>query len=212
MNASILSMAKTHTSVDCTFSEIDKKIRKHWLYATIVSFWIYPLIAFSVAFFQLQATFALHDLYLIYSFIAIMVLIQFYLVYRCAYKKPGYRLLQVVIVLSSCNTFRLNVMTLLDSFDLTSVLYAVLDIGICAWWCIQSYKLIRMNKALKILNSQPPQEYFDSLVSMNESESMAILDIRFSAIMKSWPQFEAASSREYEKKKSSLPSALSSLS
>lgn len=189
----------------------DKKVRKHWLLAT-VCLWGYN---------QLSLLFTLLDdsdwgpipheesLYF-FSTSIVRYLIPTLLILYFAYKKHGTKFLTICLGIGMLQTIQWSKITFLnlERFHNTYfIVKAILDISIFIWWYILSFKLRSINMHLQMSKRNRPFSYLEYLKSIEELKAIETIDgveKKFSEIMKKWPQFKIVSSKEYELKKSEL--------
>lgn len=133
------------TMTETCINENEQSIRKQWLISSIILFFGSPLCLLGL--FSLFSLFPGIDL-----LGALMVgTLQLALIYRCAYKKPGTRLLTVWMILSpmrfvgdASRYFQLN------DFNSVAFSFFLLAFVLLAWWISLSLKLRKINHRLKL--------------------------------------------------------------
>lgn len=137
-------------SLECLINKSDSRIRKHWLLSTFSLFILIPIslscfwaILSFIMFIPLVATIEP----LIY---AIIGLSQGALIWHCAYKKYGTKLLTAWLIIFPLNQLRIIPEIFIDPpanwFNGAIIL---LEIAIFIWWYIMSIKLRAINMTVK---------------------------------------------------------------
>lgn len=133
------------------FDSIEKRERTHWRLATICYLGIYPALTFFVA--TLSSDSSLGDPSrqpLVIGSIGLMVrLVLIGILFRSAYKKHKTTLLTIALILVFVN-YVTSIPRLLSRSDDPWILVDILiSLGMYAWWCMVSLKLLRLNKRIK---------------------------------------------------------------
>lgn len=120
-----------------------KKIKKQWLVALLVFFGVMPLGGLCGCLYLLLKENLDPILFLIISIGVLISLAMGYGLYRCSYLKKGTKFLNVVTAVYFVQSVLMLVGRSIDIWW-----YARLFIGgvLCAWWCVTSFRLIKMNK------------------------------------------------------------------
>ena len=191
-------MSVTLDTIEMT--EKDKKTRRHWLIATLVYFLGFPALLFLI--FVILAGDRLATIAL-FAFILILSSIPFWIIYHCAYRKPGTKWLMFYLI-----TVPIQFVSSLPSLrdDPRAWLGIVICLPICIWWYVLSLKLRKINK-LQQPRKQDPQ-YLKAVHALKSAKTMEELEWQFSHLMKEWPQFETFSSKEYSLRKREFNQAL----
>ena len=182
-------------------SQKEMKQRKDWLIATIVSFGLCPLLA--ITFFPKlsENTAPFNSICYELAASALVNLILFWMTWRCAYRKPGTKLLTFWVITGLIQVS----FSALELFNTSSSVWNkvvnVINASIFLWWYVQCIKLRRINKRIQ-MQSHP--EYIESLQSLKELTTRESLDQEFFKLIRTWPQFERTSSKEYKLKKAEL--------
>lgn len=132
----------------------EEKERKHWLLVTSFYLVFYPILVLAILAVISEMVPALEK-WFYESLVDILSglllgLIQLWLIWRCAYKKPGTALLTVWLVTAPILNLSSVAKSLLGSCDVWSIVLAICDIVVCAWWYILSLKLRKLNKKLQV--------------------------------------------------------------
>lgn len=132
--------------------EKDRKVRKQWLYLLITlstSYALYTLFQSPLASVQLPLLFK-------YSLIAYMVvvpLVIYFMLYRCAYKKPGTKFLTFLLISAPIVYIGGSIATILEKLplpnDAWSWAYTIFQSGLGIWWYFLHWKMRAINKKLK---------------------------------------------------------------
>lgn len=174
-------------------SEKDKKTRRHWLIATLVYFLGFPALLFLM--FVILAGDRLATIAL-FGLILILSSIPFWIIYHCAYRKPGTKWLMFYLIILPIQ-FVSSLQSLRE--DPRAWLGIIIGLPICIWWYVLSLKLRKINKSQQP-HKQDPQ-YLKAVHALKSAKTMEELEWQFSNLMKEWPQFEAFSSKEYSLRK-----------
>ena len=124
-----------------------------------------------------------------------------YILYYCAYKKPGTKLLTfglIFIALSwICSIYNLLNGSINHFFNAyTTVLFGI-DLALNIWWFILSLDLRRMNKAMQALHIS--EDNCRALALVREAQNQEDLEQKFfDAIRLSSSNFSTVLSQEYE--------------
>src|SRR5579863_6561848 len=76
----------------------EKSLRKQWLVISIIAILAWPLITLGFMTFISRKEHIPAGIYWVYFVIALLTVVIFYLLYRCAYVKPGIRFLTFVLI------------------------------------------------------------------------------------------------------------------
>ncbi|MBS3903807.1 MAG: hypothetical protein KGZ39_00590 [Simkania sp.] len=196
-------------SSDVSLNKNEEKHRKHWLIATVISLLILPTCQFMfLAIFSTEMPFS-EDTMLELLATDIINLVAFWIVWRCAYKKPGTAILNLGLILTLFGMLVALFKLFSNPYDLWTVGLILPTLAISAWWCKLSLKLRQTNKLLQaqLALQQSPSAYGDSIQELRQLDNLASLDATFAELVKQWPQFEPNSSKEYTLKKLDLSKA-----
>jgi hypothetical protein len=183
------------------FDKKDQKSRKFWLISAICYFSITAIYILIDAFFLQKESLSGLQILTILVLCVLVNFVPFYLVYHCAYKRFGTKLLMVVLILGPTRMVHDIVMTIENSSALSTYITLIFGALFLVYWyaCL---KLRKVNKGFK--TKTLVQEYTQALLSMREAINLESLDMQFSALIKRWPQNEKISSEEYNSLKAAL--------
>jgi len=137
---------------DTFLDPVDQKQRKQWLYVTMAqlffSAWpILQLIWFFADSKKLDILSSIFACGIFFSFCAIQV----FLLYYFAHKKHGNKFLIGYLTLSILGTIKsLPMFFLLLHMSIFDICTQVLETAIYGWWLFLSYKLISINKKIRL--------------------------------------------------------------
>ncbi len=186
------------------FSVKDQKTRKKWL---ITMFCILGYDLLTSTAFVLSSGEYKNPLPIIGT-LGIYEVVAYGLLYYFAFKKQGYRFLVGFLI----GPILKNLPGIQSSFKIESigdVISLVFIIALFGWWYYVSFKLISINKKYKVKISEPSQECREEITRMRSVQDSEDLDKKFHSLIREFPQYEQAISKEYKKKKNSI--ALESL-
>ncbi len=141
---------------------IINKIKKNWLYALFITYGI-GTISYYVSFFSNSNSHHLMDLsrnmLIFLTIFPIPFILGFiYIFYRCAYKKPGRKLLAfylittplsyIYIILQRLNLFSFSPSVVNVNFIYDRIVF-ILGLAISIIFCVFSLKLFKLNKKIK---------------------------------------------------------------
>lgn len=141
--------------MDIRYNKIEEKDRKHWLFLTYCYFVILPI--FLSVFFAIQSQFFQISKDVPYKFLeyAGSGLIQLWMIWYCAYRKHGTKLLTLWMMFGSMRTL-LSTLKLLDGSSNNPWIVGAtfLDILIYVWWHILSLRMRKINKRIQSMRIQ----------------------------------------------------------
>jgi hypothetical protein len=175
--------------------------RSDWLIATIASFGLCPLLAITSFAKLSENTDLFNNIWYQLAASTFGSLVSFWLIWHCAYKKPGTKLLTSCLILAPIDALLLALNLFQEPWNIWNTVVNVINASIFLWWYIQCIKLKRINKKIQ-LQSHP--EYVESLQLLKGQTSRESLDHEFFKLIRTWPQFERTSSKEYKLKKAEL--------
>lgn len=187
-----------------TFTDTELRKRKLWLYFLIVPSLIFVCIlsiGLLVLMFSPDSLFSkLKDL-LMFTSIFSLIFGPRYILYRCAYKKPGTALLTFTMIFQIINILSLSYLLFLPfPWNWISYLPLTSFFGFC-WYL--NWHLRKINKKLRECEIVP-QEFKDKLALLNQALNREELDVIFSELIRAWPQYEPNISQHYRTRLSSL--------
>src|SRR5579885_2125312 len=129
------------------FDEKEKRTRTHWLIVTLFSSFFYPLFTslFHTNVPVKESIFYMHE-YFQFSFIATATLLPLWLLYHCAYKKQGTRLLTFWLIMSFLGTFLVAILVFRKPLGILEMIQNIMEAITSIYWCILSLKLRKINK------------------------------------------------------------------
>lgn len=188
---------------DFVLNNEELKVRKRWLLVFLCK------IIFSLLFVGIATNF-LVDIDSVDIVMLQMLLVHFFLIYFFAYLRFGTQYLSLILVvtlMSSVGTIR-EVFEGLQSVIIQPELFPfwvlnVLDITLGVVFCIYSFKIWHINKALKLSKKFPDE--VKAIVSLLKGAS-SLEDLRaiFCNEVRERPQLERIIAREYQIMKSSM--------
>ena len=177
------------------------KQRKVWLIATIASFGLCPLLAITSFPKLSENTDLFNNIWYQLAASTFGSLVSFWIIWHCGYKKPGTKLLTSCLIFAPIDALLLALNLFQEPWNIWNKVVNVINASIFLWWYVQCIKLRRMNKKIQ-LQSHP--EYLESLQLLKELTTRERLDQEFFKLIRTWPQFERTSSKEYKLKKDEL--------
>jgi hypothetical protein len=175
------------------FTAKELKLRKRWLISMFV------MLGFSI----LQvASLTLEDpnplqLFVILSLVNLVV---FWLLYHFSYKKNGYQLLLMILLIPF--TQMKEIMSAFQSMPIQNGIGLVIlfaSLGLYGWWYYISLKLIELHTPLN-----PSRKCRKALAEMEASQTIEDLDLKFHKLVNEFSKFERVITKAYHEKKESL--------
>ena len=187
----------------------DFKTRKLWLRVNFFCSIVYPVIAAVVllllnyqgSFWQTLLTLAMT---LVLAFFVLAI--PFYILYYCAYAKPGTRLLTWVLCLSPIGIGYNVFNTFKEGWDIGRDAWFTLAVSLVvfSWTYVLNLRLRKINKVLQVQEGYACTEFHQELLLMKNTLSLEVLDYAYHQLVDKWPQWEYISSLEYKRKKQDL--------
>lgn len=136
-------------SFGCIINKSEEKTRKHWLLSTFCFLVFYPLTLF--AFFAILSHWLPIPKNTGIGLIAhaFTGLFSLWIVWHCAYKKYGTRLLTFWLIIIPFKQLASIVEVLKETWDLWTIFFLALDIGVFLWWYLLSLKMRKVNKSIQ---------------------------------------------------------------
>jgi hypothetical protein len=131
-----------------SFNSHEKSLRKQWLVISIIALLAWPLITLGFMTFISRKQHVPSEVYWVYLTIAAITVLLFYVLYRCAYVKPGVRFLTFVLIVGPLLKIKATVDALKMGHDHVTLIALVVNLGFYAWWYYLSLKLRKMNKKI----------------------------------------------------------------
>jgi hypothetical protein len=131
-----------------SFNPHEKSVRKLWLVISVIAILAWPLITLGFMTFLSRKEHVPASIYWIYVIVALVTVGVFYLLYRCAYVKPGTRFLTFVLIVGPLLKLKATVDALRMGHDHVTLIALVVNLGFYAWWYYLSLKLRQMNKRI----------------------------------------------------------------
>lgn len=126
----------------------EKSLRKQWLVISIIAILAWPLITVGFMTFISTKEHVPAGIYWVYLVIALLTVLIFYVLYRCAYVKPGIRFLTFVLIVGPLLKLKATIDALKVGHDHVTLIALVVNLGFYAWWYYLSLKLRQMNKKI----------------------------------------------------------------
>jgi hypothetical protein len=126
----------------------EKSLKKQWLVISIIAILAWPLITLGFMSFISRKEHIPAEVYWIYFAVAFLTVLIFYVLYRCAYVKPGVRFLTFVLIVGPLLKLKATYDALKVGHDHVTLIALVVNLGFYAWWYILSLKLRKMNKKI----------------------------------------------------------------
>ncbi len=131
-----------------SFNSHEKSLRKQWLVISIIALLAWPLITLGFMTFISRKQHVPGEVYWVYLTVAAITVLLFYVLYRCAYVKPGIRFLTFVLIVGPILKIKATVDALRMGHDHVTLIALVVNLGFYAWWYYLSLKLRKMNKKI----------------------------------------------------------------
>jgi hypothetical protein len=127
----------------------ENRIRKHWLLSTACFLIFYPLALFAFVYF-LSTRISIPEDALIEPLAHTLVgLFSMWLIWHCAYKKHGTKLLSLWMVVSPLKMLASVVECLKEACNIWMITLFLIEISIFLWWWLLSFKMKAVNKAIQ---------------------------------------------------------------
>ena len=131
-----------------SLSSHEKSLRKQWLVISIIAILAWPLITLGFMTFILRKQHVPGAVYWVSLVVALLTVLVFYVLYRCAYVKPGIRFLTFVLIVGPLLKLKATFDALKMGHDHVTLIALAVNLGFYAWWYILSLKLRQMNKKI----------------------------------------------------------------
>lgn len=130
-------------------NNFENKIRKHWL-LSIASFLVfYPIALFAFLSFMSMRISIPENALIEPLAHALVGSFSLWLIWHCAYKKHGTKLLSFWMVVSPIRMLASIVGFLKESCNAWVVAFVLIEISIFLWWWLLSFKMKAVNKAIQ---------------------------------------------------------------
>ncbi len=126
----------------------EKSLRKQWLVISIIAILAWPLITLGFMTFISRHEHIPAGIYWVYFVVALLTVLVFYLLYRCAYVKPGIRFLTFVLIVGPLLKLKATIDALKVGHDHVTLIALIANLGFYVWWYYLSLKLRQMNKKI----------------------------------------------------------------
>lgn len=130
-------------------NNFENRIRKHWLLSIASFLVLYPIVLFAFFSFISIRILIPEDVLTELLAHAFAGLFALWLIWHCAYKKHGTKLLSLWMVLSPINMLVSIMESLKESCNALVLTFVLIDISIFLWWWLLSFKLKAVNKAIQ---------------------------------------------------------------
>ncbi len=131
------------------FTPKEKSLRKQWLVFSLIAIVAWPIVTLGFLAYVNFKTAVPASIYFVYISVILITAAVFYILYKCAYKKPGIRFLTFCLIVGPLLKLQGAVGTLKQAHDNTTLLALIINLAFYAWWFILSLKLRKMNKAIQ---------------------------------------------------------------
>jgi hypothetical protein len=130
------------------FNSHENSLRKQWLVLSIIAILAWPLITLGFMSYISSREHVPSEIYWVYLIVAVLTILVFYVLYRCAYVKHGIRFLTFVLIIGPLLKLKATVDALKMGHDYVTLIALVVNLGFYAWWYYLSLKLRKMNKRI----------------------------------------------------------------
>lgn len=131
-----------------SFNSNEKSLRTQWLVLSVIAILAWPLIELGFLSFVSIKHHVPAEIYWVCSIVALATLIVFYLLYRCAYVKPGIRFLTFCLIVGPLLKLKATYDALKMGHDHVVLIAIAVNLGFYAWWYYLSLRLRKMNKRI----------------------------------------------------------------
>lgn len=137
------------------FNLEEKSVRKQWLIASIFTMLVWPLFNLCMKLYLMSQLVMPPMAYMMYvilfsAIFAGIIVLFFYLLYRCAYVKPGIRFLTFLLVVGPI--LKLSALGYVIRMGYPERLLGIgVDLCFYAWWYILSLKLRNFNRLGRVI-------------------------------------------------------------
>lgn len=181
--------------------EEDQAVRKRWLWLTIVISLVMPFIMNSIEifFFEGLTSYALGKL----IGISLLKLLSCYILYYCAYKHIGTKLLTFNLILGMMG-LPLSVVGIVFEKNIGVQILCLFYILLFSVWLYTSYYLRIINKKIMQERLDLDPDYINGIKLLQESTNLEDLKLRFSNIVRETPAISFAMKKQFKKLKKSF--------
>ncbi len=190
-------------------SEKDFRTRKLWLRVNFFCSLVFPVCAVIGTLLlnhQGSVWMALLSLAVALTVCFFGLAIPFYILYYCAYAKPGTRLLTWVLFLSPLGMLYNLVSTFREGWHIGegAWLNLALAVVVFSWTYVLNLRLRKINKLLQAQEGYACPEFHQELARMKNVWSLEVLDYAYAQLIQKWPQWKRIAAMEYKIKKLSF--------
>ena len=131
------------------FTPKEKSLRKQWLIISLIAILAWPIITLAFMSYISMKEHVPQGVYLVYLAVALITILLFFILYRCAYVKPGIRFLTFCLIIGPLLKLKATIDALKVGHDHVTLIALFANLAFYVWWYILSLKLRKMNKRIK---------------------------------------------------------------
>jgi hypothetical protein len=139
----------TYMDLSFAMTKPEEKTRKRWLFATFSYFILYPLALCGFLAFLSRSGSKSVAILVVFLVCGIIKIFPMLLIWHCAYRKYGTKLLTFWLVIWPLPMFALILGIFAKSVDVGARLYFLIEFAFFVWWFLVSLKMRAVNKSIK---------------------------------------------------------------
>lgn len=134
---------------NCVINKSEEKVRKHWLFSTWFFFFLYPIALFAFFAVLSEKVYIPEDAIYEQLVYAIAGLIPIWLIWHCAYRKNGIKLLTFWLVVGPIKMLASIAEISNEPCNVWVNAFVAINIGLFIWWFLLSLEMRKVNKSIQ---------------------------------------------------------------
>jgi hypothetical protein len=131
------------------FTPKEKSLRKLWLIVSVIAILAWHIITLIFMAYVSMKEHIPQGVFSVYIAVALITVLLFYILYKCAYVKPGIRFLTFCLIVGPLLKLKATIDALRVGHDHVTLIALIVNLGFYAWWYFLSLKLRKMNKQIQ---------------------------------------------------------------
>lgn len=130
------------------FTPQEKSLRKQWLIVSLLAIIGLPLVTLGMMVYMAVRVPVSAEIFYVYFAVIALTILTFYILYRCAYKKPGIRFLIFCLIIGPLLKIQGAVNAFRVEHDGLTVFAVIFNLAFFVWWYVLSLKMVKINKRI----------------------------------------------------------------